>query len=122
MAQDPKNEAAAIREPDPTSDADNPERDVGILDIALVIAENAWLLIVVPVLVGLVALGNAFTIPETFTASTKILPPQQQQSSLAAALTQVGGVAAGLANFGGLAKADPALIYVSMIKIGRAHV
>ena len=45
----------------------------GLLDLLLVVAENARLLIFGPLLAGLAALGIAFIIPPTFTAS--ILPP-----------------------------------------------
>jgi hypothetical protein len=44
----------------------------------VVVAENARLLIFGPLLAGLAALGIAFIIPPTFTATSRILPPQQQ--------------------------------------------
>ena len=47
--------------------------DDGLLDLLLVVAENARLLVFGPLLAGLAALGIAFIIPPTFTAS--ILPP-----------------------------------------------
>ncbi len=48
--------------------------DDGLLDLLLVVAENARLLIFGPLLAGLAALGIAFIIPPTFTATTRILP------------------------------------------------
>lgn len=78
----------------------------GFLDIAITVVQNAKLLILGPLAAGLVALGIAFQIPPTFTATTKFLPPQQQQSGAAAMLANLGalgglaGAATGLKNPG----------------------
>lgn len=92
-----------------------PEDDeISLLDILQVVAENARLLILGPLLVGLAALGWAYTITPTFTATTRILTPQQQQNGAAAALAQLGalagmaGAAAGIKN--------PADMYVALLK------
>lgn len=84
--------------------ADSPEdNEISLLDILQTLAENARLLIFGPLLVGLGALGWAYTITPTFTATTRMLTPQQQ-STAAAALAQLGalagmaGVAAGIKN------------------------
>jgi tyrosine-protein kinase Etk/Wzc len=87
---------------------------VGLLDILQVVANNFRLLVLGPLLVGLLALGYSFTIPPTFTATTKLMPPQQQQSGASAML-------AGLGALGGLAGAaggirNPVDQYVSFIK------
>jgi tyrosine-protein kinase Etk/Wzc len=78
--------------------------EITLLDIGVVLAESWRLLVIVPLLVGLIALGISFRITPVFTASTRILPPQQQ-STAAAMLTQqfgalsgLAGVAAGLRN------------------------
>lgn len=90
------------------------EDEVNLLDILQVVAENARLLILGPLFIGLIALGWAYTITPTFTATTRILTPQQQQSSAAAALAQLGalagmaGAAAGIKN--------PADMYVGLLK------
>lgn len=88
--------------------------EISLLDILQVAAENARLLILGPLIVGVIALGGAFLITPTFTATTRIVTPQQQQSSAAAALAQLGalagmaGAAAGIKN--------PADMYVGLIK------
>ena len=80
------------------------EDEISLLDLALTVAENLRLLILGPLAVGLAALGISFAITPTFTASTLFLPPQQQQSTAAAMLSQLGalgglaGAAAGLKN------------------------
>lgn len=88
--------------------------EIGLLDLALVLAEHWKLLIVGPLLAGLAALGIAFVVPPTFTATAVIVPPQQQQSVAAAALQSLGalagvaGAAAGIKN--------PADQYVALLK------
>ena len=73
-----------------------PEDEISLLDLLLVVAENARLLIFGPLLAGLAALGIAFIIPPTFTATTRILPPQQQQQGAAAMLASQLGALGGL--------------------------
>ncbi|MBW6496716.1 MAG: lipopolysaccharide biosynthesis protein [Burkholderiaceae bacterium] len=88
------------------------EDEISLLDILQVLAENARLLILGPLVVGLAALGLSFLITPTFTATTRIMTPQQQ-SGAAMALAQLGalagmaGAAAGIKN--------PADMYVGLI-------
>lgn len=92
-----------------------PEDDeISLLDILQVLAENARLLIFGPLIIGLAALGGAFLITPTFTATTRIMTPQQQQSAASAALAQLGALAgmAGAAN--GIK--NPADMYVGLIE------
>lgn len=92
-----------------------PEDDeISLLDILQVLAENARLLIFGPLIVGLAALGVAFTITPTFTATTRIMTPQQQQSAASAALAQLGALA-GMAG-GAAGIKNPADMYVGLIK------
>ncbi len=92
-----------------------PEDDeISLLDLLQVVAENLRLLIVGPLAAGLLALGITFAIAPTFTASTKFMPPQQQQSGAAAMLSSLGAL-------GGLAGAasgikNPADQYVAFMK------
>jgi len=86
--------------------------EVGLLDIALVLAENLRLLIIGPVLAGLCALGASYLIAPIYTARTVLLPPQQQQSSAAAALQSLGALA-GIGG-GGAGLRNPADQYASL--------
>lgn len=88
--------------------------EISLLDLLQVVAENLRLLILGPLLVGLTALGYSFTIPPTFTANTRFLPPQQQNSAAASMLSSLGAL-------GGLAGAaagikSPAAQYVAFMK------
>jgi tyrosine-protein kinase Etk/Wzc len=104
--------ASVIAGPDPQSmSADDDE--ISLLDLLQVVADNLRLLVLGPLVAGLLALAYSFTITPTFTATTKFMPPQQQQSSAASLL-------AGLGALGGLASAasikNPADQYVAFLK------
>jgi uncharacterized protein involved in exopolysaccharide biosynthesis len=91
------------------------EEGIGLLDLALPLAQHLKLLLIGPVLIGLAALGISFLITPTFTARTSLLPPQQQQSSAIAALGQLGALA-GLAGAGGGALKSPSDQYVALLQ------
>lgn len=103
-----------------TSDApsananDEASDDVSLIDILQVLVENFWLLLLVPIAAGLVALGITYAIPPSFTATTKFMPPQQQQSAASAMLQSLGALG-GLAGASGALK-NPADQYVALVK------
>ncbi len=88
--------------------------EVSLLDLLQVFADNLRLLILGPVIAGLLALGITFSIAPTFTATTKFMPPQQQQSGAAAMLAGLGALG-GLAGAAGGLK-NPADQYVAFLK------
>ena len=67
--------------------------DIRLLDLALVLAENLRILILVPLIAGLATLGVTFLIKPIYTATTEILPPQYQSSTSAMLLNQLGALA-----------------------------
>ncbi len=90
------------------------EDEISLLDLLQVVVDNLRLLVLAPLAAGLLALGFSFTIAPTFTANTKFMPPQQQQSGAAAMLQSLGAL-------GGLAGAatglkNPADQYVAFLK------
>lgn len=91
------------------------EDTTSLLDVLVVLADNVKTLIMVPLLAGLLALGITFIIPPTFTGVTRILPPSQQQSSIAAAVTAQLGALANVAG-GALGIKNPADQYVALLK------
>ena len=92
-----------------------PEDDeISLLDLLQVVADNLRLLVLGPLAAGLLALGITFAIPPTFTATTKFMPPQQQQSGAAAMLQSLGALG-GLAGAAGGIK-NPADQYVAFLK------
>ncbi|MBS0595398.1 MAG: lipopolysaccharide biosynthesis protein [Proteobacteria bacterium] len=100
--------------PDDT-EFETPEDDgVQLLDLLLPLLAHWKLLVFGSLAAGLLALGVAFIVPVTYTARTTMLPPQQQQSGLTAALQSLGGLA-GLAGAGGSLK-SPADQYVALMQ------
>ena len=90
------------------------EDEFSLLDLLQVVADNLRLLVLVPLVTGLLALGVTFAIPPTYTATTKFMPPQQQQSGAAAMLAGLGALG-GLAGAAGGLK-NPADQYVAFVK------
>ncbi len=93
---------------------DEASDDVSLIDILQVLVENFWLLLLVPIAAGLVALGITYAIPPSFTATTKFMPPQQQQSAASAMLQSLGALGS-LAGASGALK-NPADQYVALVK------
>ena len=84
------------------------------LDKLIVLAKRKKLIIFVPLLFGVLAAAGSFLIPDSFKATTKILPPQQAQSGAAAILSQLGGVAGAAAGAAGIK--NPNDLYIGMLK------
>jgi uncharacterized protein involved in exopolysaccharide biosynthesis len=76
------------------------------------LAQHGWLLLGVTVLAGALGAAGSFLITPTFVSTTTFLPPQQQQSVAASALSSLGALA-GLA--GGAVK-SPADEYISLMQ------
>ena len=87
---------------------------LGLLDVALLLAQNARLLLIGPLVAGIAALGATYLIAPTYTAATTFLPPQQQQSAAASALSSLGALS-GLAGVAGGLK-SPADQFVSLLQ------
>ena len=88
--------------------------EISLIDLLQVIVDHLRLLVLGPLCIGLSALGICFLITPTFTATTKFLPPQQQQSSAASLMASLGAL-------GGLAGAatgikSPADQYVAFLR------
>ena len=84
----------------------------GLLNVLQVLVRHARVLILVPLFFGILALAISAFLPPTFSAVTRFLPPQQQQSAAVSLLQSLGGLAGGAAN--GLK--NPADQYVAFLK------
>lgn len=91
------------------------ELDVSLVDLLIVLGRHIRLLTIAPLVVGLAALGASFLMKPIYTASTQLLPPQQQQSgAMAALLGSVGGLAGSLGGMAGLK--TPADQWIGLLK------
>jgi uncharacterized protein involved in exopolysaccharide biosynthesis len=89
------------------------ESEVSVLDIMIVIARRKRTIIWVPVAAALIAAAVSLTLPEVYKATTKLMPPQQNQSSASAMLSQLSGMA-GLAGVGGAKNQSD--VYIGMLQ------
>lgn len=90
------------------------EEEIGMIDLLIVFAKSKKLILGLPILVALIALGFTLLLPNVYTASTKILPPQQGQSTASAMLAQLGGIGGMLGGAVGLKSSND--LYVAMLK------
>jgi uncharacterized protein involved in exopolysaccharide biosynthesis len=96
------------------SDSAEHRSELGLFDLMIALAKNKKLLVVLPLAVAIISTGASFALPNIYKASTTLLPPQQAQSSAAAVLSQLGGVAGMAAGVAGLK--NPNDMYVAMLK------
>ena len=87
---------------------------VFLLDVAIVLAKHKRLVLGLPFGAALVTAAIVTILPETYTASAKILTPQQSQSSAALLLGQLGGFSGGTASALGLK--NPNDVFVAMLR------
>ncbi len=87
-------------------------REAPEFDLFLTLLQRWKLLVFGPLAVGLIALGISYLIPQTFTARTSFLPPQQQGAA-ASALSSLGALA-NLAGGGGVR--TPADQFVALLQ------
>ena len=88
--------------------------DLHFLELLIVLAKRKWMILAVTFACGILSLIYALLLPKTYTAETKILPPQQTQSVAGAMLGQLGSLA-GLAGKD-LGIHNPNDLYVAMLQ------
>jgi uncharacterized protein involved in exopolysaccharide biosynthesis len=104
----------------PEGQAGNPDADdeISLLDLLLVLAIHKKLILGLPAAAGVLAIVGSLLMTNIYTGTTRILPPQQAQSSASAMLGQlVGGAAGGVASALGIK--NPNDLYVGMLKSNR---
>ncbi|MCK9201995.1 MAG: Wzz/FepE/Etk N-terminal domain-containing protein [Gallionella sp.] len=88
--------------------------ELNLLDLLIVLGKHKGMIIGVTFVAALLAIGYSLSLPNIYTGTTRILPPQQSQSSASALLSQLGGLA-GMAG-GSLGIKNPNDLYVAMLK------
>ncbi|HYK35566.1 GumC family protein [Alloacidobacterium sp.] len=91
--------------------------EISLLDLCIVMARRKWLIIKITVGCGLIALLISLLLPKNYTATTTVLPPQQNSSLSSAIMSQIGS----LGSLGALAGStmgikNPNDMYVAMFK------
>jgi len=97
---------------EPRTTNHDPDDEISLLDLAIVLAKHKNLVLGFPLVVAILAAGISLLLPNIYTGTTRILPPQGQSSS-SALMAQLGGLA-GLAGVAGIK--SPNDLYVGMLK------
>jgi tyrosine-protein kinase Etk/Wzc len=107
--------------------ANTPSQDEGshvLLGLLIVLAKHKMLVLGLPLAAGIVALIVALLLPNIYTATARILPPQQRESSAAAMVGLLTGAAGGAAANVGQAFGirNPNDLYVGILKGTRSPI
>ncbi len=95
--------------------AEPADQEVSLLDLLIVLAKHKVLVLGLPAAAAVVSITISLLLPNIYTGTTKILPPQQQTQSTSAVLAQLGGLA-GLAGGAVPGLKNPNDLYVGMLK------
>ncbi len=93
---------------------DPDDGETSLIDLLNVLLKHKILILVLPIATAIIVAGYSLTLAPIYTANTKILPPQQNQSAASSLLAQLGGggflagVVPGLKN--------PNDLYIAMLK------
>ena len=95
-----------------------PEHEARLLDLAIVLAKRKKLVLGLPLVVAIIAVAVSLLLPKIYTATAKMLPPQQKESAAAAMLATLAGVpTTGAGAFiGALGFRNPNDLYVAILK------
>ena len=98
---------------DASSEAETKSDELGLLDLLIVLAKHKLAIIGLPLLAAIGAVIYSLSLPNVYTATTKLLPPQGNQSASALLAAQAGAVA----GLGGLIGGkSPTELYVGMLR------
>lgn len=100
--------------PEETRQAAGKADEISLLDLLIVVAKHKTMILAVTLGVAAVSLVVSLLLPNIYTGTAKVLPPQQSQSAAAMLLGQLGGLA-GLAG-GSVGLKNPSDLYVGMLK------
>src|SRR5450830_1785004 len=93
---------------------DDEDNGISIMDILLTFAKHKKKIIAYPIAFGVAGLAICMVLPNSYRANTKILPPQQSQSTASAMLSQLGGLAGGAGAALGIK--SPNDLYIALLK------
>jgi uncharacterized protein involved in exopolysaccharide biosynthesis len=94
------------------------DEKISVLDVLVIFTTRRRLILQAIAVCAIASLVLAFALPQRYTAKTTIMPPQQQSSSIASALTSQLSNLSGLASLAGgsLGMKTPNDMYVAMLR------
>ena len=90
------------------------EDGISMMNILLTLAKHKKKILLYPLAFGIVGLLISLMMPKIYKADTKILPPQQSQSTASAMLSQLGGLAGSAGAAFGIK--SPNDLYIALLK------
>lgn len=90
------------------------EDGIHFLDVCTALARQRKIIIILPLVIGALALTASLLIKPKYISTAVIMPPQQQSSSVSAMLGQLGGLAGAAGSIAGLK--NPNDLYVGMLQ------
>src|SRR5215813_736065 len=91
--------------------------EISTLDILIVLARRKWLIFKITIGFALIALLISLLLPKSYTATTTVLPPQQNSSISSTIMAQLGSFGSlGALAGSGMGLKNPNEIYVAMFK------
>jgi tyrosine-protein kinase Etk/Wzc len=102
----------------PTTQSSPAEDEFSLLDLLIVLAKHKRIVLGVPFVAAVLAVPYSLSLPNIYSGTTRILPPQQSASAASALLSQLGGTLGGIvgAAGGGLGLRNPNDLYVGMLR------
>jgi uncharacterized protein involved in exopolysaccharide biosynthesis len=91
------------------------QEETSFLDFLIVLAKHKKIVLGLPAVAAVIAAIVSLMLPNIYTATTKILPPQQSQSNAVAFLGQLGVLGGGLTQ-SALGLKNPSDVFVAMLK------
>ncbi len=88
--------------------------EINLFDLLIVLAKHKLMVLGFPLVAGVWSIISSLMLPNIYTATTKILPPQQAQSGAASMLAQLGGLAGAAGGLAGIK--NPSDLYIGMMK------
>ncbi len=88
--------------------------DISVIDILIILAKRKKSIFFFTFGAAVLAVAVSYLLPDLYQANTKVMPPQQNQSSASALLSQLGGLAGAAGGIGGLK--NPNDLYVGMLR------
>jgi len=99
----------------PASTAGIEDDEISVLDLAIVLAKHKRLVLGLPIAAAVVSVVVSLLLPNVYTGTTRILPPQQTQAT-SAVLAQLGGLAGLVGPGAATGLKNPNDLYVGMLK------
>jgi len=94
--------------------AEQMEGEINLLELLMVLVKRKRLIIALTLAAAVVSVGISLNLPNIYTATARILPPQKEGGNLSSALGQLGGLAAAAGLGGGFG--GSAELYVTLLK------